>query len=75
MAERRRVSLLDCAIAASLAIVPVLLGVVALVAWARPGDPDSIWRQGRSDRYVSVRQKSAATRAQRSGCSRLTPWP
>jgi hypothetical protein len=39
VAERRAVSLLDCAIAASLAIVPVLLGVVALVAFVRPGDP------------------------------------
>src|SRR5438270_1365042 len=59
MAERRRVSLLDCAIAASLAIVPVLLGVIALVAWLRPSDPDSVWRQGRSDRYVSVRHVAA----------------
>ncbi len=59
VAERRAVSLLDCAIAASLAVVPVLLGVIALVAWVRPGDPESIWQQGRSDRYVSVRHVAA----------------
>src|SRR5450631_2879729 len=38
MAERREVSLLDCAIAASLAVVPVLIGVVALVAFVRQAD-------------------------------------
>ncbi|MEO5843553.1 MAG: hypothetical protein ABIQ33_01795 [Caldimonas sp.] len=59
MAERRAVSLLDCAIAASAAIVPVLLAVIALVAWVRPGDPDSLWRQGLGDRYVSVRHVAA----------------
>ena len=59
MAERRALSLLDFAIAASLAVVPVLLGVRALVAVVRPADPDSLWRQGRSDRYVSVRHVAA----------------
>jgi cell division protein FtsI/penicillin-binding protein 2 len=58
MAERRTISLLDCAIAASAAIVPVLLGVIALVAWVRPADPDGPWRQ-RHDRYVSVRHVAA----------------
>ena len=59
MAERRRLSLLECAIAASAAVVPVLLGVIALVAVVRPADPESVDRQGRSDRYVSVRRVAA----------------
>src|SRR5690349_12214095 len=59
MAERRRISLLDCAIVASLGVVPVLLAVVALVAVVRPTDPDSVDAQGRSDRYVSVRRVAA----------------
>jgi len=59
MAERRKVSLLDCAIVASGAVVPVLIGVVALVAVVRPADPDAAWRQGRNDRYVSVRHVAA----------------
>jgi hypothetical protein len=59
MAERRKVSLLDCAIVASGAVVPVLIGVVALVAVVRPADPDATWRQGRNDRYVSVRHVAA----------------
>ena len=58
MAERR-VSLLDCAIAASLAVVPVLLGVIALVAVVRPADPEGVDAQGRGDRYVSVRRVAA----------------
>src|SRR5690349_10489405 len=59
MAERRRISLLDCAIAASLGVVPILLGVIALVAVVRPADPDSVDAQGKSDRYVSVRRVAA----------------
>ena len=59
MAERPRISLLDCAIAASAAVVPVMIGVVALVAIVRPADPDAAWRQGRNDRYVSVRHVAA----------------
>ena len=59
MAERRKLSLLDCAIAASAAVVPVLLGVVLLVAVVRPADPDAAWRRGRDDRYVSVRHVAA----------------
>ena len=39
MAERRAVSLLDCAIAASVAVVPVLLGVVAAGRGRAPGRP------------------------------------
>jgi len=59
MAERRAVSLLECAIAASAVVVPILLGVIALVAFVRPADPDGLWRQGRGDRYVSVRHVAA----------------
>jgi hypothetical protein len=59
MAERRSLSLLDCAIVASVAIVPILLGVVALVAFVRPADPDAAWRYGLNDRYVSVRHVAA----------------
>ena len=59
MAERRKASLLDCAIVASVAVVPVLLGVVALVAVVRPADPDAAWRQGSNDRHVSVRHVAA----------------
>ena len=75
MAERRAVSLLDCAIAASGAIVPVLLGVVALVAFVRPGDPDSFWRQGHSDRYVSVRHVAALQTFERAIVRRTAQEP
>ncbi|HEV7575968.1 MAG TPA: hypothetical protein VGO85_07980, partial [Caldimonas sp.] len=75
MAERRSVSLLDCAIAASAAIVPVLLGVVALVALVRPGDPDSVWRQGRNDRYVSVRHVAALQTFERAIARRASAEP
>ena len=75
MAERRAISLLDCAIAASLAIVPVLLGVVALVAFVRPGDPDSFWRQGHSDRYVSVRHVAALQTFERAIVRRTVQEP
>jgi len=69
VAERRAVSLLDCAIAASLAVVPVLLGVVALVAFVRPDDPDSFWRQGHSDRYVSVSTSPRCRRSSARSCA------
>ena len=75
MAERRALSLLDCAIAASLAIVPVLLGVVALVAFVRPADPDSFWRQGHSDRYVSVRHVAALQTFERAIVRRTAQEP
>jgi len=75
VAERRAISLLDCAIAASLAIVPVLLGVVALVAFVRPGDPDSFWRQGHSDRYVSVRHVAALQTFERAIVRRTAQEP
>jgi hypothetical protein len=59
MADQRKVSLLDCAIAASAAVVPVMIGVVALVSIVRPADPDVAWRQGRNNSYVSVRHVAA----------------
>src|SRR4029079_19692767 len=75
MAERRAISLLDCAIAASLAVVPVLLGVVALVAFVRPSDPASFWRQGHSDRYVSVRHVAALQTFERATVRRTAQAP
>ena len=75
MAERRRISLLDCAIAASLGVVPVLLGVIALVAVVRPADPDSVDAQGRSDRYVSVRRVAALKTFERAIVERRTVAP
>ena len=58
MAERRR-SLLDFAIAASLAVLPVMLGVVWLVAVVRPADPHAALRLSGTDRYASVRHIAA----------------
>jgi hypothetical protein len=72
MAERRRISLLECAIAASLGVVPVLLGVIALVAVVRPADPDGVDAQGRSDRYVSVRRVAALQTFERAIVERGT---
>ena len=40
MAERRQASLLDLAIAASIVVVPVMLGVMLLVAVVRPTASD-----------------------------------
>ena len=52
----RRATLLDLAIGASAAVLPVLLAVVLLVAAARPADaPVTV----RDDRHVSVRQVAA----------------
>ena len=59
MAERRPIALLDFAIAASLAVVPVLLGMLWLVAVIRPADPAAAARQAAADRYVSVRHVAA----------------
>jgi hypothetical protein len=75
MAERRKVSLLDCAIAASAAVVPVLIGVVVLVAVVRPADPDAAWRQGRDDRYVSVRYVAALQTFERAIARRQSLAP
>ncbi|MEO7152072.1 MAG: hypothetical protein ABIX46_10255, partial [Burkholderiaceae bacterium] len=59
MPARPRRSLLDFAIAASLAVLPVMLGVVWLVAVVRPADPQSAQRLGGTDRYASVRHIAA----------------
>ena len=53
MAERKASSLLDFAIAASVAVVPVMLGIVMLVAVIRPADPDA--PRSQPERYMSVR--------------------
>ena len=58
MAERRQASLLEFAIAARLAVVPVLLGVVLLVAVIRPADADASGRSPQ-ERYLSVRLVAA----------------
>ena len=66
MTERRHRSLLSFAIAASLAVLPVMLGMVLLVAVVRPADPSadplSAPAQSaneRSERYISVRHLAA----------------
>lgn len=59
MGERRSPSLLQFAIAASLAVVPVMLGVLLMVGVIRPGDTDSAPWRAPSDRYVSVRHIAA----------------
>lgn len=59
MAERRAASLLSFAIAASLAVLPIMLCMVLLVAVIRPADPSSMSPKGRSDRYISVRHVAA----------------
>ena len=58
MADRKATSLLDFAIAASIAVVPVLLGVVLLAAVIRPADADAAGR-GPQERYMSVRLVTA----------------
>jgi hypothetical protein len=58
MSERRPASLLDFAIAASIAVVPVLLGVVLLVAVIRPADVEASG-EGPQERYLSVRLVAA----------------
>ena len=72
MSERRPLSLLDLAIAASAGVLPVLVAVVVLVAFVRPADPDAAWRQGLSDRYVSVRHVAALKTFERAIVQRET---
>ncbi|HEV7912594.1 MAG TPA: hypothetical protein VGP22_02410, partial [Albitalea sp.] len=57
MADRRSPSLLDFAIAASIAVVPILLGMLLLVAVIRPAQTAS--GTPGPDRYVSVRHVAA----------------
>jgi hypothetical protein len=59
MSVRRPTSLLDFAIAATLAILPVMLGIVLLVAVIRPADPGTVSWRGAPERYVSVRHVAA----------------
>ena len=63
MAERQRrgrpLALLDFAIAASAAVVPVMLGMLLLVSVVLPIDPASTLPRSNSDRYVSVRHVAA----------------
>src|SRR4029079_8134468 len=56
MSEQR--TLLEFAIAASVAIVPVLLAVLVIVAEVRPSDPSAKARRN-GDRHVSLRQVAA----------------
>jgi hypothetical protein len=61
MTEPRRRSLLSFAIAASLAVLPVMLGMVLLVAVLRPADEAALPSKAAtvSERYISVRHLAA----------------
>ena len=59
MAERRGLSLLDCAIAASLGLMPAMVAVLVFVAFVRPAEPGGFGHAGSGDRYVSVRHVAA----------------
>jgi cell division protein FtsI/penicillin-binding protein 2 len=77
MTQPRPVTLLELAIAASAAIVPVLLMVLLIVAEVRPSDP-SAGAQGNGDRHVSVRQVAALKTFERAVVRRdqiRTPLP
>ncbi|MEP7302180.1 MAG: hypothetical protein ABI699_11675, partial [Caldimonas sp.] len=59
MSTARSTSLLDLAIVASVAVVPVLLGVVLLVAVVRPAGADADGARERHEHYLSVRLVAA----------------
>ena len=59
MNDARSRTLLDFAIAASVAVVPIMLGMLLLVAVIRPQDPSAAFGPGQADRYVSVRHLAA----------------
>ncbi|HEX6362381.1 MAG TPA: hypothetical protein VFZ93_05470, partial [Albitalea sp.] len=59
MRERRPRSLLDFAVAASVAVVPLMLGMLLAVAVVRPLDRPATVGPEQGDRYVSVRQVAA----------------
>jgi hypothetical protein len=60
MADSRRASLLDFAVIAALAVVPVMLGILLLVGVVRPVEPSAIGPgRGSDDRYLSVRHVAA----------------
>jgi hypothetical protein len=58
VADRREATLLDFAIAASIAVVPLLLLVLIAVAEVRPGDPSVRARPG-ANQHVSLREVAA----------------
>ena len=58
MTDKRSRTLLDFAIAASVAVLPILLGMLLLVAVIRPARTPST-APGQGDRYVSVRHVAA----------------
>jgi len=59
MREGRERTLLDFAVAASVAVVPVMLAMLLLVAVVRPLDRPAPVADGSGDRYVSVRHVAA----------------
>ncbi|HMC15719.1 MAG TPA: hypothetical protein VKI18_08815 [Albitalea sp.] len=59
MAEARTTSLLDFAIAASVAVVPIMFCIVLLVAVVRPVEQQTAVPRGDAERYVSVRHVAA----------------
>ena len=71
MAERRTASLLDFAIAASLVVVPVMLGVLLLVAVVRPAQPEAGSRTP-GEHYVSVRHVAALQTFERAIVARAS---
>jgi hypothetical protein len=58
MSDRRQATLLDFAIAASIAVVPLLLLVLIAVAEMRPADPSGRVRPG-NNQHVSLREVAA----------------
>src|SRR5258706_6958450 len=58
MLEKRPITLLDFAIAASVAVVPLLLVVLVVVGEVRPSDPSANVRRN-GDQHVSLRQVAA----------------
>ena len=77
MREQRSVTLLRLAIAASGAVVPVLLIVLLIVAEVRPSDPSASARRN-GDRHVSIRQVAALKTFERAVVRRdqiRTPLP
>lgn len=60
MADPRRTTLLDFAVIAALAVVPVMLGILLLVAVVRPLEPSAVGPgRGPAERYLSVRHVAA----------------
>lgn len=76
MAELRRTTLLDFAVIAALAVVPVMLGILLLVAVVRPSEPSGV-APGRApaDRYLSVRHVAALKTFEESIVRRRSDTP